>query len=372
MIMSGHYSVTALCALLLTTAAYALPQATTTGVAQPSPSADGNASTNAWVVLNGFEGCSPIQSSFIRSSFDEMNNKLMAGEFTHGQEAELKYKQIDWQSAAAVQFFGPGYKLDSARRNVLKGLAHRPVHSLEHVRCDDPKLKCPCEDEDGGLAYTSHVRDQYFDHINFCPSFFRLPKLDDAMNAAANDAILRDKLDEYRNRAQTMAHELLHVSWVGKLVGSLYYEPGWMYDQFIRVPGAGIGFAAYRSIDTKFLALSDVSLENSAINNNQNYAHYAMAQYVIKNKGFFPSASVWHSGDSPPRPPLVVDTIPDGTQYNDIFKLAANGDLRPSGCVPAQSASSSVPASSSAPTAASSSAAAAGTTSAATSPAPSA
>jgi hypothetical protein len=73
-------------------------------------------------------------------------------------------------------------------------------------------------------------------HINFCPPFFENSRyLDDQVDWAASNFGVRDLIRAYRNRgtlqsnstlhqplslvATTWAHELLHVSWIGKLVG---------------------------------------------------------------------------------------------------------------------------------------------------------
>ncbi|KAF2737390.1 hypothetical protein EJ04DRAFT_521140 [Polyplosphaeria fusca] len=119
-----------------------------------------------------------------------------------------------------------------------------------------------------------------------------------------------DQLFYYTNRAFTVGHELLHVSWVADPIE----YPGFEYLVDIPMPWA-VAAGAYRLEDAKWLAASDV-LPN-AYNNMNNYMLYALAQYIIHKKDIYPSGTVWTSNlDPAPPPPVLVAgevVLNDGT-----------------------------------------------------------
>jgi hypothetical protein len=105
------------------------------------------------------------------------------------------------------------------------------------------------------------------DHMFFCPSFFLRPHLDDHLATVINYPNQVNYLDNYANRgmtiqiyivqrlthlpATTVAHELLHISWIGKPIDS----PA--TDQLVDIAMPGGNWKAYRTVDCKYLAHSE-------------------------------------------------------------------------------------------------------------------
>lgn len=171
------------------------------------------------------------------------------------------------------------------------------------MRCDDPDNTCLCTPSNT-IAYTIHD-DPYKNHINFCPKYFELLPLDTAVSAAASYASTRDRLELYFNRAAAWAHEALHVSWLGTSVG---FSQPWITDERVESSDGSTSWAAYRTIDTKYLAFSSDVAGFESVNNPQSYAWFGLANYVQRLKGFYPSQSIWLTSDDPPAPPPNADS----------------------------------------------------------------
>ena len=152
-------------------------------------------------------------------------------------------------------------------------------------------------------AYTIHHDDDdscspYENHINFCPKYFKLPELDNALSVAAGYRDRRNFLRVYWNRACVWAHEVMHVSWLASPVGT-----GQKYMSDISVYGTSSSWKAYSMTDAKYLSFSDSVLSTSPFNNPQNYAWYMLARYVIKQYDWYPSDNIWTTKQDPPNAP---------------------------------------------------------------------
>ncbi|GIZ45672.1 hypothetical protein CKM354_000882900 [Cercospora kikuchii] len=264
------------------------------------------------VVLIGYEGCDKIPNghAFLREGFESMNKLAMPMDPINRGDPQ-RYKPIDWKSAAAIEFFGPGYKtgqFDVYRETIQKNMDRLASTDSAfflgwrlHVRCDDPKNECSCFDGTETEAYTMHD-DKYKDQINFCPRYFELKSLEQAVHADKKDQKNFDVIKKYWNRSCVWAHEILHVSWLGTPA-----NPIWPYMQDQQIEKGGIWWRAYRVLDVKYLAYSRKAQPWEAINNPQNYAFFALANYVQEVKGFYPSAAMWWwPRDDPPDVPSVT------------------------------------------------------------------
>ncbi|KAF2495869.1 hypothetical protein BU16DRAFT_617404 [Lophium mytilinum] len=187
------------------------------------------------------------------------------------------------------------------------------------VRCDDKLKQCPekedppddpCDPPGDGdptpkkptkIAYVATV-DPYIDHMFFCPSFFLRPKLDDRIATTVNNLVQANWLDNYANRATTVAHELLHISWIGSPIDS----PA--RNQLIDIFMPDGNWKAYRTVDCKYLAHSEIEPDVQHVNNVNNYMWWFLANYIIHKYDFYPSGSTWLTTLDPPlSPPSVAN-----------------------------------------------------------------
>ena len=287
-----------------------------TPVPLPSNAPSGNVTADS-VVLFGFEQCDTIGrifgkdgKAFIQDGLIEMNDMI---EWTRDYSGVRVYPDIDWASAAAIEFFGPGYKNIPYRQAIqynMDRLANADYAWLLgnwiHVRCDDIAQGCSGRT----IMYTMHDCEED-NQINVCPQYFLKDKLSDVMNTTPRWAEYRDNILLYNSRALSWAHELMHISFIGHTIA----QPDRTYikDDFIH--SQGTAFKAYRPIDCKYLSYSDRVPIPFTINNPQNYAYFALANYIQKIVGYYPSQAIWTTLSDPPAPPEVDSAA---------FAMAAN------------------------------------------------
>ena len=162
---------------------------------------------NASYRLRGYEGCSAYQIDEIKGGLSDMVHMI-------DPTPRGRYKDFDWNSALAQDFWGPAER-NRLYRAQIKGNARRemlrrfvPFVDLEagnldrlagvtynwwlnpfvrsiHVRCDDPNSFClpdKCAAEGAlVLAYTINHKP----HINFCPGYFTRKTLTEAMQGGS-------------------------------------------------------------------------------------------------------------------------------------------------------------------------------------------
>ncbi|KAF1938131.1 hypothetical protein EJ02DRAFT_437367 [Clathrospora elynae] len=293
------------------------------------------------VNLRGWEGCDAEdpcnpdlnKRRIIKAGFEEMQ-KMIPNAWNDVSDPSdgpsIKYP-FDWNSAAAVQFWGSFAKTADYRQLVqdnMDTLASQVSGDwfgwTLHVRCDDPAHACNGPTN----AYVIHGGG-LDDHINFCDSYYRLRSLDMAVDTEAAGGIINaDVLTRYWNRATVWAHEIMHVSWIGK-VNSDVVGGGWMTDiKYGRITN-GPKWKQYRVLDSKWLALGDESPAYAASHNPQNYAWFALSNYITKRRGFYPSAEVWDSTMEPPQHP--IENANAGETVSDEDSAGALTGTRP-GC----------------------------------------
>lgn len=123
----------------------------------------------------------------------------------------------------------------------------------------------------------------YENQINFCPNFFKLPTLGNAMASASGYQNTRNNIKMYYNRAVTWSHEVMHIGWVATPIAT---GRTWMTDEVIY--GEGASWKAYRVLDTKYFSYSGLALPTAPYNNPQNYAYFLLANYVKKLYDWYP------------------------------------------------------------------------------------
>ncbi|KAF2733320.1 hypothetical protein EJ04DRAFT_513303 [Polyplosphaeria fusca] len=272
-----------------------------------------NGTVGPLIRLTGWEGCDvkdPCnpdldKKAAIKKGFEDMQTMIPAWEDVPdpSDPPENSY-DVNWEDAAAVEFFGSFQRTGEHRSNVqtnLNMLAQQENNIIGwslHVRCDDPSHEC------GGIydqAYTSH-RAETYDHINFCDGYFRLRNLAEALDFGSQPTY-RDNIIAYQSKAMTWAHELLHVSWLGKV--SVLDQP-YIKDELY---SSNPKFQAYKAIDTKWLAFSDIPPGYGPANNPNTYAYFTMAKYVMKKKDYYPSSPIWSTNSDPPPRFVLADNF---------------------------------------------------------------
>ena len=338
--------------------------------------------TTLSIVLTGFEECNANSHQYgtsvdwktwIIDGFKE-HDTMSIGEWKLGQDGqEWGYPDIDWTSAPAIEFFGPGYKNNDYRDQIQNNLDQQAnmdyawffgwrlvsrmifllfvvpplTNTSQHVRCDDPASEClnkVTRTRKGSTeAYTLHHEDDqcspYENNINFCPKYFDLPKLADALSNAAQYQGTRNNLRQYWNRACVWAHESLHVSWLGTPIAS--------GERYMRDIVISYSWKAYRVVDTKYLSYSDGVLNWEAFNNPQNYAYFMLANYVLKKYEWYPSQNIWFSTDDPPPRPAALGvgnstasgTVTAATSCTPLSVLGHNSTIPGTGTAASRTAS---------------------------------
>ncbi|KAK7926917.1 hypothetical protein PG985_003915 [Apiospora marii] len=152
--------------------------------------------------------------------------------------------EINWDSAAALEYLGPSAlnkdqqaQIQAVLANVatvFPGWAPRPFANWIRVRCDDPLHKCSydcpqaTEDENkkGDLiAYARNpdgTKQMKWPDISFCPKFYGERNLGNAIAYGSGFSNAKDRFDisNYFSRATVFLHELLHLDLAADSVNS--------------------------------------------------------------------------------------------------------------------------------------------------------
>ena len=160
--------------------------------------------------LRGFEGCDKVRKQDIYSGWYQ-SWELM-------NFIRPKVNNMDFNSAAAVEYLGPpaiispyfdrikgmrpprtGLGYVSVRQTTTDSPSQKSLAILVtfqsgpwwrvdwfdykiNARCDDPRQNCPCNLPSPTIAYTLQRKGQTPAIINFCPRYFNLPTLSQAMD----------------------------------------------------------------------------------------------------------------------------------------------------------------------------------------------
>ncbi|KAM0716045.1 hypothetical protein Q7P37_008559 [Cladosporium fusiforme] len=229
--------------------------------------------------LRGWEGCSPDQIAAIKEGFSDMITMVM------GNDNKYRYPKIDWNSAAAQDYWGPAERNHLFREHITENLDRlasvtynywlNPFAQTMHARCDDPESECPCN-----LGTKNAYNIGHKSEINFCPGYFDQLTLGHALKAPTTSV---------------WAHELMHVGDIGHPF--MPTSSGIIDQLVVNWPGFD-GFAAYSHL-AKWVAQDPTGVYSNAVENADNYAMFVTLNYVQKQLGFYPSepqVSVYPSG----------------------------------------------------------------------------
>lgn len=269
--------------------------------------------------LTGGEGCTHDQISHIRGGFAEMVTLF---------QAAVPYEPT---SQPGKEFFGRPLRVQNYTEMVAMNLqraadyaklegSEGPINADIHVRCDDPMEICEYGNRREGNHAAYNMGNE--PHVVFCEDYFRLPPLRERMDRTSEDQTEKEKLMEYYNRATAWARMVMHFASIGKAVvarATPAPPPSPMEWIVTRTEGAmntsvlagvlnerpdpngpgpkGPGDVstlkyAYGATRAKLLAVLSTQMPYDAVNNAENYALYAQARYVMREKGFYPSLPI--------------------------------------------------------------------------------
>ena len=143
-------------------------------------------------------------------------------------------KNINWNSAAALEYLGPPANNQRYRKQIENLYNHassviysnkNPFSHYIHIRCDDPVDRCftKCKPADGSpttqkgtlIAYAMQKDpDDSYSMINVCPRFMQMRRLRDNAIKFGKSRPKPDRfhLKEYDNTARVMLHEIFHLN----------------------------------------------------------------------------------------------------------------------------------------------------------------
>ncbi|KAI9765763.1 MAG: hypothetical protein M1840_007197 [Geoglossum simile] len=238
--------------------------------------------------LIDYIGCNTGQTITIRNAFIDSWQVMNV----------VRDSNIDWNSAAAMEYLGPpGY--NQARRGNIQDIIHNlgtitgdpPINTdLDwkiRVRCDDWKRICSGSEYD---AYTTNTTPN--PTINFCGPYCDNWSLKRAINAGmmATDPRYKYDMRNYeRTTGYTLIHELLHVFFVT--------EPPGLWATLAKI------LARYRPSSRVPDDLGNVIMSSA-----ENLGLYALAVYVQQKMGAYPHLPLVNS--RPSQRPWFTDLNP--------------------------------------------------------------
>ncbi|KAF2036056.1 hypothetical protein EK21DRAFT_83777 [Setomelanomma holmii] len=265
--------------------------------------------------LTGGEGCDEEDLSEIRSGFAEMATLF---------QAALPY---DSTGQPSVEFFGKPSLIENYTDMIIGNLqraanygkvagSEGPKNADIHVRCDDPMNVCKFGNKREGNHVAYNIGND--PHVNFCKDYFKLDPLKKRVDKKAGNQMDNRKLMEYYNRATLWARMVMHFSDIGRAVvvravpggpnatteWTLSKTEGAMNTSVLAGvlndrPDMGNGPGdmqtlkyAYGVMRSKLLAVLSTQMVYDAANNAENYALYAQARYVMKEKSFYPNVPI--------------------------------------------------------------------------------
>lgn len=143
-------------------------------------------------------------------------------EIEHDEQSTLMKYTIPWNSAAAIDYFGPPDQNSFYREHILRTLvlsseAYRGWGISDYwneryvtVTCNDPDNDCLST----SVAYTSTGSSLKYPRINYCPPFFANLSSHSTMwdRIQKGPPELKQNVRNLRSQATTALHELLHIN----------------------------------------------------------------------------------------------------------------------------------------------------------------
>ncbi|KIN09024.1 hypothetical protein OIDMADRAFT_23751 [Oidiodendron maius Zn] len=352
---------------------------------QPYPSLKNPDGTNISIEnlkgtrLYGWKGCSPNEVEDIKDAWDDF--------YKLAQQKDL-YKKIDWASQAATDFWGPASGDRVIPKDTRKEIqqvfkaAQQMYSSLWHsyppwmwymylwieVRCSDSKTgkdssdpdnkcgdakpnegKCPggSMPNPGGeenlmQAFADPHPDDNggYSRITFCNGFFKLNSLTEIVNLNKKQPkAVKNRLDKWDNRARAFFHEVTHLDYFMSAGDDKKAKTPYISDLEIRYKTASTQpawYVCYGPYNAKVLRnWLDPDPKYSAYftqRNADNYAWFAMANYVTSLIGFYPT-SPSPGNKRPMQEPRDADSHEAPLSVNSTASsnstISSNGDLIP-------------------------------------------
>jgi hypothetical protein len=262
--------------------------------------------------LTGGEECSSDELSSIRAGFSEMVEMF---------QAAIPYQPTE---QAAVEFFGNSILAQNYTDMIAANLQRAAGYAITdgnegsrnpdiHVRCDDPVGVCKFGNKREGSHAAYNIGNE--PHVVFCKDYFRLDSLQNRVDKQAEDRTEKEKLMEYYTRATLWARMVMHFSTIGKAVVTKA-EPAppnstteWMVMRSEGAMNTSVLAGvlddrpegpndmqtlkyAYGVTRAKLLAVLSTQMPYDAANNAENYALYAQARYVMREKDFYPNLPI--------------------------------------------------------------------------------
>jgi hypothetical protein len=264
--------------------------------------------------LTGGEGCDYDAIEGIRAGFTEMITIF---------QAAMPFDPI---GQIAVEFFGNPVTIQAytgmIEANLQRAANYGKIEGSEghnntdiHIRCDDPLNVCEYGNKREGTHAAYNIGNG--PHVNFCRDYFRLEALKTKVDRQAIDPREKDKLMEYYTRATLWARMVMHISEIGKAVvtravpappnstaewtiiqteGAMNTSvlAGVMNDRPDMDGPSDVQTLkyAYGVTRAKLLPVLSTQMPYDAANNPENYALYAQARYIVREKGFYPSIPI--------------------------------------------------------------------------------
>ncbi|KAF1944192.1 hypothetical protein EJ02DRAFT_103104 [Clathrospora elynae] len=262
-------------------------------------------------ILTGGEGCSSSGLDSIRAGFSEMITLFASA------------VPFDFISQPSIEFFGPSILANytdmiasnlqrAANYGVLEG-GEGPVNADVHVRCDDPMGICEVANKREGSHAAYNIGND--PHVVFCENYFKTDGLEKRVDKKAENQMDKDCLMEYYNRATVWARMVMHFSDIGRAVvqRAVPAGPNSTADWTMSVSQGAMNTSvlagvmnerpdapsdpetlkyAYGITQSKLLAVLSTQMSYHAANNAENYALFALAQYIVQRKGFYPAVPI--------------------------------------------------------------------------------
>jgi hypothetical protein len=265
--------------------------------------------------LTGGEGCSFSDIDDIRDGFSDMTILLSAA------------VPFDYSTQPALEFFGHSILAnytDLIASNLQRAFYYGtlegsggPVNADIHVRCDDPMDLCDKGNRREGDHAAYNIGNE--PHVVFCSDYFKMDDLNPRLDKKADNQMEKDGLMNYYNRAALWARMVMHFSEIGTAVverpvpAPSNSTDGWSTEWTVEVSQGAMNTSvlagvlnerpegpndpqtlkyAYGATRSKLLAVLSTQMPYDAANNAENYALYALAQYIIGKEGFYPAVPI--------------------------------------------------------------------------------
>ncbi|KEF57471.1 uncharacterized protein A1O9_05388 [Exophiala aquamarina CBS 119918] len=234
--------------------------------------------------LWGFNGCDKVQTANIKEAYDD---------FKTLSNTKGVLSNIDWNSAAALEYLGPPGFNKNQQKQIQAVFANAATNPPPQT--PNPSLNA--------YSLNSDPDDPNWPMINFCKPWFEKRSLGNAYAfGSGQTGTAKFDITKYLNRAETMFHELLHLNNVADSVGNV---PNPVVDDmtityaFRASTGRDVTVEerAYGATRSKLLArfkpeIGDLPTGYYVQRNADNLVFYALAKYTQEKLGAYPHMPV--------------------------------------------------------------------------------